>query len=104
MLMQKTGVTYDPMRELGCRWPDWRVVHVPTRGFEIILSGPQLVMIDCAADDQEMELAHALAHLDLHMDVIQAGCGFSDDEEWQADWLARVRLDRLWCRNWEDVA
>lgn len=73
---------------------------MPTRGYEVLLPGSKLILLDCAVEDQEMELAHALAHLDLHLDSIEAGAGFSDDEEAQADWLAALRLDRPGTWQW----
>lgn len=91
---QRRGRSYSPWSDVGERWSDWTVVSAPTENHEVIVAGPHLILLDCASTDAELALAHHLSHLDLHMGTVLSGDGFSAQQEAEADWLARLRLDR----------
>lgn len=98
---RKTGRAHYPQIELAERWPDWKVVMVPLRGYEAFLPDCRLILLDTDSEDLELELAHRLAHLDLHLETILAGEGLTVAQEVEAAWLADMRLDRVWARDWE---
>jgi hypothetical protein len=86
---------YGPLADLAERWPGWRIERrdIPD-AVEKIRPGEKLIIIDTEHfnEDPQLHLAHAVAHLDLHLGRLPAW--FSDEHCMHADFLAEVRLDR----------
>lgn len=86
---------YRPMDDLRKRWPGWRIVRrVLPHAVEVIRPREKLILIDADHfnEDPGLHLAHAIAHLDLHLDQMPAW--FSDAQCQDADFYAELRLDR----------
>ncbi len=88
-------VRYDVARELGERWPGWRVRLSELDGVsEIVNVDDQTIVIDMRHWPEGLDFAccHALIHLDWsHTEG--GGDSFTVEQEDLADWVARVRLD-----------
>lgn len=86
--------TYDPAADAAERWPGWTVQLADLHGMgEVIDLDTHVILTDPKHSGPEMAIAHSLSHLDLaHHE--HAYCGrFSEAQEAEADWLAKMRLD-----------
>lgn len=87
---------YDPITDLLERWPGWRFECRPLdedTAAAFVLEG-KLIELDSESFDcdWELALAHAIAHLDLHMDPMPRR--LSDQQCIDADLYAEIGLDR----------
>lgn len=88
------GTAHDVVAELMLEWyPGWVLVRQPISAAEIIHPDTHIIVLPEVVPDLMLAVAHCLAHLDLHM-ADAAGRPFTREECGQADWLARLRLDR----------
>ena len=91
---QKTR-RYEPLVDMWARWPGWQVQRRPLEdAAEVITPDAKLVLLDCDVynEDPELALAHAIAHLDLHMG---SSGDFTEQQCQDADFYAELRLDRM---------
>lgn len=87
---------YDAAEDLAGRYPGWGVLWRPIGCREVIHPVTRLIVLDVSLEGDQEALAHAVAHLDLHLD----GEGpFTASQEDQASFLAQVRMDRLASRD-----
>ena len=76
-------LSYDPLADMRDRWPDWRFEcrTLPDADeAEAFLPDERLIELDSGYfdDDWELALAHAVAHLDLHLESLPES--FSDQQ------------------------
>lgn len=86
---------YDPCADFALRWPTW-VTHLVALATsdEIFIECERLVLIDMSAYsyDPWFAMAHVVAHLDLHLGLLDDA--ITPDQESEANTLAAIRLDR----------
>lgn len=84
--------TYDAIDDLTQRYPGWTVLWKPLGVPELIYPAGRVVLLEEQDHpDRNRALAHAIVHLDLHLD---SRGEFTDCQEAQAEFLADVRLDQ----------
>lgn len=85
---------YDPIIDLGRRHPEWTVLISRLHGIgEVVDFSKRLLLIDPDPGREVYGVAHVLAHLDLGHVKACGGGAFTKQQERDADWLARLRLD-----------
>ena len=85
---------YDPVADAAERHKEWTIRLAPLFGLGEVVDVPRkLILIDPQTRGGRYATAHALAHLDLEHVTETGGGAFTAEEESDADWLARVRLD-----------
>ncbi|MBA8794920.1 hypothetical protein FHX74_002548 [Friedmanniella endophytica] len=98
MLTENTSaptVTYDPHDDLTHRHPGWTVTAAAEGPAELILWARREIRLNPRATSHGCHrrlLAHAVAHVDLHLEGRHDP--FTAEEERQADALSRVKLER----------
>ena len=85
---------YDPAADAAERHKEWTIRLAPLFGLGEVVDLPRkLILIDPEKRGDRYATAHALAHLDLEHVSETGGGAFTAEEETDADWLARLRLD-----------
>ena len=86
---------HNPSAELGSQFPSWFITtaNLDGRATEVICWRDKLIVFDPAGwgGDKEMALAHVLVHLQEHADHMDS---LTETDEWHADVVASIRLDR----------
>ena len=83
---------YDAFRDAAKRWPAWRFRRVTLgKRQKLIVPDEKLILINDRVDP-EFGTAQAVSHLDLGHHTQEGGV-LSKEEQSQAEWLAKVRLD-----------
>lgn len=92
--MIRTIHAYDPTTDLAERYPLWSIRTIDLHGIgEVIDAHLHTILIDPSYRGEQYAVAHGLAHLDLgHVNPCGSG-HFTAQQELDAHWLARVRLD-----------
>lgn len=93
MIARHQIARHDPHAEMAERWPDWTVRPTALHGIdEVVAPASRLILLDATRATWDWAVAHALAHLDLGHHEDGRGA-FTFEQEQDADWLARLRLD-----------
>lgn len=82
---------YDAWKDAAERWPGWRIWRVALgRREKVIVPDDKLILVNEKVDP-EFGAAQSVSHLDLgHHELTGV---LSAEQQAQAQWLARVRLD-----------